>query len=449
MTRSIRKLALGTVAAPGMRCASLLALILAPLVAATAQAEEAKPSDDPSGLVTLGRDLKLEVTEDGPDQPWTISLSNTGTNPIGIIADPGLLWFEVSVPGRAVQVCRLPEPLWPTAMQRRDATVLYPKEHFSRTFDPRFFCFSELGQTLLVPGARVTPRFGWPRETTSPSAQRRSTAKKPPIRGPFVAWPLPAEAGDAGNSPSATRARARAAQADSSAGAPAVRLPSEGLENVQGPTLELPASYSAWLGTPHGEPTDVQLVMIAGSDADDERNAIASFALVNATDHPQQIFVRREVVQYEVRGPDGYFVCPASDIGTPDLNSYATLPPHGAERYAVRLIEVCPRRSFSRPGLYEVQATLAAHWHGHDMGLDAFVGQLDSLRSSFVRIRSGDRSPFARALGPVGHAGDGSSPPSEGTRSPNDDAPDNANAPEESPPAPDAPAESPPPPAVE
>jgi hypothetical protein len=446
MTRSIRRLALGTSGAPGVRCAALVAVLLA---APTALADEAAPpSDDPSGLVTLGRDLKLEVTEDGPDQPWTITLSNTGTNPIGIIADPGLLWFEVSVQGRAPQVCRLPEPLWPTTMQRRDATVLYPKEHFSRTFDPRFFCFSELGQTLLVPGAHVTPRFGWPRVTTRlPTRQRPVAATPPAPRGPFVAWPLPPD--PSGTAASPARARAHSADGDNSGAETSLRrLPSEGLENIQGPTLELPTSYSAWLGTPHGEPTDVQLVMIGGSDADDERNVLATFALVNATDQPQQIFVRREIVQYEVRGPDGYFVCSASDIGTPDLNSYTTLPPHGAERYAVRLIEVCPRRSFSRPGLYEVQATLAAHWHGHDMGLDAFVGQLDSLRSSFVRIRSGDRSPFARALGPVGHDEEAAAPTGDAARGPSDDGPDNANAPEQSPPAPDAPAE-PPPPAVE
>src|SRR4051794_3372851 len=105
MTRSIGRLALGNIRALGSRCASLLALLLA---ASSARAGDAAPSDDPSGLVTLGRDLKLDVTEDGPDQPWTITLSNTGTSPIGIIADPGLLWFEVSIQGRAAQVCRLP-----------------------------------------------------------------------------------------------------------------------------------------------------------------------------------------------------------------------------------------------------------------------------------------------------------------------------------------------------
>jgi hypothetical protein len=444
MNRWFRRLALGTGAGPGARCASLLALLVGSLAASTAPAEDVAPSDDRSGLVTLGQDLKLDVTEDGPDQPWTISLSNSGSNPIGIIADPGLLWFEVAAPGRAPQVCRLPEPLWPTTMQRRDVAVLYPREHFSRTFDPRFFCFSELGQTLLVPGAHVTPKFGWPRETPrTPARQRAVSTAAPLVRGPFVAWPLPpAPAGLQPASP--LRGRSHSAEVDSNGGANAPRLPTEGLESIQGATLELPASYSAWLGTPHGEPSDVQLVMIAGADADDERNVVATFALVNATDQPQQIFVRREVVQYEVRGPDGYFVCPASDTGTPDLNSYTTLPPHGAERYAVRLIEVCPRRSFARPGLYEVQATLAAHWNGHDIGLDAFVGQLDSLRSSFVRVRSGDRSPFARALGPVGRDEDAAS----GAGAPGEEGPDSPNTPDQSPATPDAPAE-PPPPAVE
>ena len=68
------------------------------------------------------------MTEDGPNQPWTITLANRGSEPLGFIADPGLLWFDVTLPGRAPQSCRLPEPLRPRAMQRKSVLVLRPGE---------------------------------------------------------------------------------------------------------------------------------------------------------------------------------------------------------------------------------------------------------------------------------------------------------------------------------
>ncbi|HVZ35203.1 MAG TPA: hypothetical protein VG963_22410, partial [Polyangiaceae bacterium] len=241
--------------APGV-----LGLMLAFMAAPQIRAQQPAASGDSEALVSLGRDLKLQVSEDGPDQPWTVTLANTGNQRIGIIADPGLLWFEVSVSGRPARVCRLPEPLWPTDMQRRDASILNPTQHFSRTFDPRFFCFSELGQELLVPGARVTPRFGWPREATAGTGKAgrgRPVPDAAASKRRFVAW-RPMEP-----SPSNARDGAGKDSLDSSA---ALSLPTEGLELIQAPTLELPPSYAAWLGTPHGEYSDVQLVMVAGSD---------------------------------------------------------------------------------------------------------------------------------------------------------------------------------------
>ena len=78
---------------------------------------------------------------------------------------------------------------------------------YSRRLDPRFFCFSELGQGLLVPGAKVTPNFGWSREPVlnrssagtprTPSKPRAgkgaasaASATSAADQPPFVAWRL-------------------------------------------------------------------------------------------------------------------------------------------------------------------------------------------------------------------------------------------------------------------
>ena len=93
---------------------SWLALPLAALLASPARAAP----DSGDALIALARDLELSITENGPDQPWTLHLHNRGTTPMGVMADPGLLWFEIAVPGApAPLTCRLPEPLWPKGMR--------------------------------------------------------------------------------------------------------------------------------------------------------------------------------------------------------------------------------------------------------------------------------------------------------------------------------------------
>jgi hypothetical protein len=395
--------------------------------------------DEQNGLVTLGQDLTLVVTEDGPDQPWTLSLANQGSQPLGLIADPGLLWFEVTLPGRAPQTCRLPEPLRPTTMQRKNVLELNPGEHFSRRFDPRFFCFAELGQLLLVPGARVTPHFGWPREAPTPKKKAKAKPGASPSgapEAPFVAWRWPQVAASASASSAAPAAPSAEPTAESIAGeadelgsstpTPSPwRWPTEGVKSVEGPTLQLAASYASWIGAPRRDPPrDLELVMIAGSDAEDERTATVTIGLINPLDRPQPIFVRRELLDYDVQGPDGFFQCTSSDVGSPDFASFSTLAPHAAERLTVRLIELCPRRSFARPGLYEVHAKLAARWSGQELGLDAFVGELDATHPAFVRVRSGDRSSFARLVVPAG--GNAGAAASADGEAPVDVAPDGA-----------------------
>jgi hypothetical protein len=422
-----------------------------PAAASAAPSSPGPGSED--GLATLTRDFTLTVTEDGPNQPWTITLANRGSEPLGFIADPGLLWFDVTLPGRAPQSCRLPEPLRPSAMQRKSVLVLNPGQQYSRRLDPRFFCFSELGQGLLVPQAKVTPNFGWSREPelnrSRPRAGKGAASSARPTSGadqpPFVAWRLErSAAGATPAQPPEPSGGEEDAEPQSGGADASWHTPKEGLKFIQGASLELPESYASWMGNARRDAThDIELVLLAGSDAEDEHNAMVTFGLLNSQARPQQIFVRREVLEYDVQGPDGYFECPASETGPPDFASFSTLAPHGAERAIVRLFEVCPRRSFARPGLYEVRAKLAAKWSGQELGMDAFVGQLETAQPVYVRVRSGDRSSFARLVVPPASApgAPGAAPAEPGQEAPPaEEAPDNASPPEEQPGAPDQPA---------
>jgi hypothetical protein len=420
-----------------------------PAIGSAAASSSAPGSED--GLATLTRDFALTVTEDGPNQPWTITLANRGNEPLGFIADPGLLWLDVTLPGRAPQSCRLPAPLRPSAMQRKSVLVLNPGEQYSRRLDPRFFCFSELGQGLLVPRAKVTPYFGWSREPVLNRSKPRAgkgaasaaSAATKADQPPFVAWRLEGAAASSTTAPPEPSGSEEEAAEPQLGGADASwHTPAEGLKFIQGASLELPDSYASWMGSARRDAThELELVLLAGSDAEDEHNAMVTFGLLNSQARSQQIFVRREVLEYDVQGPDGYFECPASETGPPDFASFSTIAPHGAERAIVRLFEVCPRRSFSRPGLYEVRAKLAAKWSGQELGLDAFVGQLETAQPVYVRVRSGDRSSFARlvvppagAPGPAAAPGAALAEPGQ-EAAPAEEAPDNVNMPDEQQPA--------------
>lgn len=408
---------------------------------------EAAPAPDPEGgLIALARDLELTVTETGPDQPWTLHLSNRGEAPLGLMADPGLLWFEVTVPGAtSPHVCRLPEPLWPKSMRRRAERILGPGERFSRRFDPRFFCFHDLVQTTLVPNARVVPHFGWPVETRTVRVKGKRVTEPMPSRLPFVAWvpSLPAE-------PAEPAADSDVSPPDETPPEAPWQPPSEGIKNVVGGAIVLSPSYGKWSERVPAPTDGLQLALLAGSDAEDERAAVVTLGVGNAGSDPQTVVLRRDLIAFDVNGPDGSFECPAAEIGPPDIASFTTLESRASERFVVRLIEMCPRGGFSRPGLYEVRASWHASFSGQSLGIDAFVGTVNSPRPALVRVRSGERASFVRAAAPMVATGGvappatsaDDAPPDDGAADPqpSDDAPDDHEVlPADDVPMPDAP----------
>jgi hypothetical protein len=374
--------------------------------ATSAEAPPAAPIDPEAALMALGRELELLVSETGPDQPWTLHLHNRGATPVGVMADPGLLWFEVTLPSSsATLTCRLPEPLWPKAMRRRAELVLPPGERFSRRFDPRFFCFADLMQTALVPGARVIPHFGWPHETRTGAAGGKRVEQPLTPRPPFMAWVLE---GAKREPPVAAEPASDAEEGSDSPAAEPWRTPNEGLKSIVGPALVLSPAYSKWSERSPPLEEGLNVALLAGSDAEDERGAVVTIALGNAGSMPQTLVVRRELVSFDVVGPDGSFECPTGDMGSPDIASFTNLGVRKTEQLVIRLIEMCPRGGFARPGLYEVRATWHSKFSGQALNVEGFVGTLTTPRPALVRVRSGERASFLRAAPMVAQGGDAS-----------------------------------------
>jgi hypothetical protein len=134
------------------------------------------------------------------------------------------------------------------------------------------------------------------------------------------------------------------------------------------------------------------VLSITGGDATNEGAAVATTTFTNRGKKKQDLYFRRELISYEVSGPDGVFQCdPKPDNRAPtDRSAIQTLRPGGKLSAVSRLIEMCPAHAFARPGLYLVHARFDSADSGSDLGANAFMGRLVSAKPALVRIRQGE-----------------------------------------------------------
>jgi hypothetical protein len=103
------------------------------------------------------------------------------------------------------------------------------------------------------------------------------------------------------------------------------------------------------------------------------------------------VYVRRELISFEVMGPRGLVNCdPEPDLRAPDRQAFEYLRPGGKVTITSRLVELCPRGTFAQPGLYLVHARLDANQTGDEYDLEAYVGRIVSKQPVSVRIRTGE-----------------------------------------------------------
>jgi hypothetical protein len=363
----------------------------------------AAPSGSPGGArrpLTGPSGLRFGVVERGPGKRWLLALLNQGDTPVRVVADPRLLWFEVAVPARRTKktTCRLPGELFPSRVEHRVEVVLEPGQAVADSFDPRLYCFAAGGQTALVPGALIEPHFGWPaKEKPKPAKRKAALAQAPP----FVATPATVIEGP----------NARVPSQDELCDDPEAGC----VKELTGESFALRSEYKAWSSARleadqklRDDPGPVELELTQGSDAAAERNATVTLKLKNRTERPLAVYFRRELVSFEVVGPDGALTCdPEPDLRSPDRQAFERLRKGGSIAVVSRLVELCPSGTLARPGIYLVHARFDATQRGDDFDLDAFVGRVVSLSPAAVRVRTGEL-PFLRPrpIRPVSVAGD-------------------------------------------
>jgi hypothetical protein len=233
---------------------------------------------------------------------------------------------------------------------------------------------------VLVPTAQVTPHYGWPDKTKRVWHKGHMEEQKLPAVPPFVAEPD-----------------------DMRAEGPA--------KNLVGNPVILDARYAAWALDPANPDEDAgddpALEMVRGSDARSELSVIASIRVRNPSKSRLAVFVRRELITFEVLTPRGTITCASEpDKRDPDRRAYTTLSPHASMKLVSRLVELCPRGTFANSGLYLIHARFDADAaaDGSDFDLDAFTGSLHTSRPVAVRVRHTIHITPNRTVGPPGAA---------------------------------------------
>ena len=351
--------------------------------------------------------LRMEVRESGPGQQWLLHIVNHGEQAAELVADTRLLWFEVKLPGQKKQsLCKLPEPLGGTGQPEVRLVVhLEPGEGVADQFDPRLYCFADGDQKLLVPGAEITPHFGWVEAPPKKLWKRGKRVEEPVLqKPPFVARQSletdvpPKQAKQPGQvaTPTAVARLTRAGVSGAD-------------KQLTGAPLELKSEYAVWTRQsvpaaaqtsspePALPPPTLGLRLVQGSDAKAEHDATIQLSIVNQSPLPAYVYFRREMISFEVAGPAGITQCPGRiDDRTPERSAFLHLTRNAQRSYACRVAELCPRGTFANPGLYLVYARFDATLSGQEQGLEAFVGPVYSPKPATIRIRTGEQPIFQK-----------------------------------------------------
>ncbi|HEY3665218.1 MAG TPA: hypothetical protein VGL19_04425 [Polyangiaceae bacterium] len=345
-------------------------------------------SGEASGPAPLG--LRFEIVELGAELPWGFTIVNRGTEAAVVDFDARLLSLEITPPPDKVDVsakakpkakkppkpvvCRLPADVAPSSVDAALAIKLEPGEGLAQTFDPRLYCVGK-APWPLTEGAVVTPHIGWPTAMKVSWRAGKREEKPGPQKEPFLAEPSEAQ----GSLPAGTDSK----------GAPERRV-----KELTGTPLTLGSDFSEQDDAPKGTPKEPPglVLSITGGDATNEGAAVATTTFTNRGKKKQDLYFRRELISYEVSGPDGVFQCdPKPDNRAPtDRSAIQTLRPGGKLSAVSRLIEMCPAHAFARPGLYLVHARFDSADSGSDLGANAFMGRLVSAKPALVRIRQGE-----------------------------------------------------------
>lgn len=414
-------------------------------VAAHEKGDEAKPPPP----------VRMQIIAPSAKGPWLLRIDNEGDGQVRIAADVRLLTFTVRAPAerktkvgythgfgwkRRTATCNGPKQFGLTKrFPANRELVLDPGHSYVEEFDPRLICFGKNAE-VLRPGAKVKATLGW---TPKPRWSRRmeaapfaaDDAQQPrqyrPLRRLEAATFIlshggPVEYGVAplGNAKDASDKQLSPAERRAAGIKRPRRKPTEdAADEKEEPTPKPKSAEEASRYRPAPPPPkrpkpatidelSAALTLTASHYADAARPTQIQLSVEahNTGQRPIFVAMRSRMLSFVVHGPDGLTKCrrdTAQHHVPKDL--FSTLH-HGKHRHmSVLLAEVCPPRTFDRPGLYVAAPILHADANGKEYGFNAVTGVVTSREPgkvggthqvtddmTLVRVRFG-RKPYHKA----------------------------------------------------
>lgn len=341
---------------------------------------EAPTSDNPMGLV-------FTIAERTSDLRWVLAIENRSTHVVHVAALPELLSFEVTPPSLGggieptnkadsprVAVCGTKN--LPTSLSAGDQSELAPGQLIFHAFDPRPLCEDD---GVLTQGAQVKAKYGFPIKMKKLWQGGKMVEVEAEQKAPYVAE--------------------RPSEGDEKF-VPMKIIESE--EFVLGRTYPLNELTPFAEGQERPEPVEgevdaldqrkppITLVISPLGTSTAPESKDVSLKIVNTSGKPMKLFVRRELITYEVNGPTRSFTCRMQPADRhPTASEFMTLSIGGSTSLQTRLAEACPIGVWTEPGNYAVSARMSAQASGEEPQLDAFVGTGVTTRPAHLIIPSG------------------------------------------------------------
>jgi len=367
--------------------------------------------------------LVLVLGQRSADLFWTFAVENRSAEPVLFGSDLGLLELtltpkaslEAEADADASNAPAAPHTCNPlTKVASGPGAPLLPGEAEVFSFDPRSICPEE----LLTEGTTVSAIYGYAIEKKTGWQKGKKVETLLTDKPPFVAQ---AEAPEPAAPPAATApepAKARPQTATSEAAPPGLKqlfaAPMVLNETYPLDALELFAE-----GDPrHDSNANAPLTPLTVSLRDLGEARTPTFQLVNVTlknvsDAPLDVVVRRELMVFEVVGPQGATTCYLEPTQVDPLaHNFTRLAPGVSRVLVTRMPEVCPAGTFSEPGTYSVFVRYRSPSDGAQFGRQGFQGEIRSKSPAHLRVPDPlkgnvQAQPVRRAKTPAASAEEG------------------------------------------
>ncbi len=394
-------------------------------------------------------DLAMAVSERTSDLPWVMTIENRSSKPILLAALPSLIKLELHPPAEPaddpaaptndksnlakkskppeVVVCQSEAP--PKKLSTEETITLPPGEIIFHALDPRTLCEKE---SSLQEGWEAKLSYGFPIQTRKIWRAGKLVEEEIEQKAPFVAERTPSPGDevlplkilsaepfvlDATYPLSELTAKVKPKDSEGSDTDSPEGTPDEG---------DRPAGKGASVPPPP-PPLKLEVANLGASKNPEGR--LVEVRIRNTSSKSIKIFLRRELITYEVTGPTGTKTCSMQPADrAPDPSQFVTIAPGSSSYFPTRLAEACPPGTWDSPGNYSVSARMVSTASGSDYGLSAFTGIATTTTPARLTV-IGDQSskrPFLRIAPRHAAAPSSAVAPSSGS-------PDNSIAPSDAP----------------